>query len=292
MDRRSFIKATIVPAALTGVASLVAGRAQGALGPKVVRGAPLLPLLAGDLTSIAQRPTRFLNVFSQLAPNGDPNVFVRQRLGAPFLTLENAGCAGVFATLVAFNMAPYGDPGIPPLTATLGQLMQAPLMSCGHYCKLTYMLSALAHSSLAPPDSESWEAYRPTMHFIVWNTNSPLNVGTHLQIIVTDALDASFLLLDPTYCFVMRIPNAAGSMPASGMVPESVAASLQQPVPADHLVVLDDAPVDDGGTFTGRASVIQALTGGVLRPSDVYYDPSFGSDGWETAMSGVLERMG
>jgi hypothetical protein len=130
------------------------------------------------------------------------------------------------------------------------------------------------------------------MHFIVWNTSSPLNVRVHLQIVVTDSfLDSSFLLLDPTYCLVMKIPNPSPVMPAPGTVPQSLAAALQQPVAAANLVVVDGAPVDDGGVYTDRANVMQALTSGVLSPADVYHDISFGSGGWESAMAGVIERM-
>jgi len=293
MDRRTFLQGALVPVGLARLSSPFASNGLPGVTAKGLRGTPLLPFSAGDLTSIAERPTRILNVFRQLAPAADANVFVRQKLGSPFTTLENAGCAAVFATLVAFNLAPYGDPGIPPLTATLAQLMQAPLMSCGHYCKTAFMLSLLFQSDLSPPDSQSWEPYRPTMHFIVWNTNSPLNIGVHLQMVVTDAFeDAAFLLLDPTMGVVMRIPNASQSMPAPGLVAQSVATSLQVPITAANLVVLDDAPVDDGGTYTDRANVIHALTSGVLSPADVYYDPTSGTNGWETAMAGVLDRLG
>ncbi len=246
----------------------------------------LFSLTAADLVGITTRPETFVDVFqSQGTTATNASAVVRQKLGAQFTTLENAGCLATFATFVAFNVAPTGDNGIPPLDATLQQLMSSSALTCGHFCKLATLLSLIRYPHLIPPDSPAGAPAKPTIHFLVWLENAPLDIGLHSQLIITNVLESAYLLLDPLYGLVLRIPYS-GNYPQSGATAiENAAALLQVPIDPSNLVLLDPS-----GTMSDPR-ITATMLSGQLSPTYIYHDALFGSEGWDLHIARTFLTM-
>jgi hypothetical protein len=242
-------------------------------------------LQPADMSKVIASPSAFPSVYRAIAPDGDPDDAVRGALGPNFATLTSEGCAAVFATLFAFNLAPVGSNPVPPLTATLQQLLESKALSCGHYCKLTTILSLLISSYLIPPDAPAGAPPKATIHVVVWYQDAPLNQGVHAQLVVANVLTNAYLLLDPLFGLALRIPFA-GSYPQPALtVIENAADLLSQPIDSSNLVVLDSIDVE------GKSTVQSVLIGGQLGATYIYHDALYGSEGWDTQLSLIFATM-
>ncbi len=293
LNRRQFLGGTLAPAgclaALQGCGSAssaakVADSSQGtgtppASTPAVNRGPtndpPLLAIQSADLLNMAARPEYFFNMYQALAPGASAAAFMRQQLGSTFATLEDPGCLATYATVVSFNVAPTGDPTQGPFDATLNQLVNATALTCGHYCKLTTILTLLQYPQLIPPDATYGSQAKPTIHFVVWLDNVPLNTGIHSQLILSNVMDSAYLLLDPLYGFAMRIPYSSTYPQANLSVIDNAVRLLSTPHDPSNLIVLDPRGV------ASNPAVVPTMIGGQLNPSYIYYDALYGSIGWD-----------
>jgi len=246
----------------------------------------LFPVSEGDMASIRARPEAFLSVYNNLATDGtSADAVVRSTLGTSFASLSDAGCLVTFAAMVAHNSAPLGSTPVAPIPATLQQLLRSQAMACGHYCKLATMLSLLGHPELIPPDAATGSPAKPTVHILVWLQNVPLATGFHSQLIVSNVFDDGYLLLDPTYAYVLRIPFVGAGPQSSLTVIENAAIMLQTPIAAQNVAVLDPAGIVD------RSQMLTAVTSGVLGPQYIYHDSLFGSEGWDTRIAGIFNTL-
>ena len=191
----------------------------------------------------------------------------------------------VYATMTAFDCAPLGTTTLAPMTATLGQLLNSDFLGCGHFCKLTTMLSMLGHPQLAPPDAPAGSPAKPTVHFLVWVQTVPLGTGIHSQLILSNVLDDAYLLLDPSYGYGVRIPYV-GAGPAPGLtVIENAATMLQTPIAESNLLVLDP----DG--IATNPKTYQIVLGGQLGPGYIYHDSIYGSEGWDSRIAAIFTSL-
>ena len=246
----------------------------------------LFPVSEGDMASIRARPEAFLSVYNNLATDGtSADAVVRSTLGTSFGSLSDAGCLAAFAAMVAHDSGPLGATPVAPITATMQQLLSSQAMACGHYCKLTTMLSLLGHPELIPPDAATGSPAKPTVHVLVWLDNVPLNTGFHSQLIVSNVFEDAYLLLDPTYAYVLRIPFVGAGPQNSLTVIENAAAMLQTPIAQDNLAVLDP-----NGTAT-KPLTFQTILGGQLGPQYIMHDSLFGSEGWDTRIAGIFNTL-
>jgi hypothetical protein len=290
-DRRAFLRGALGSVGLWALAGCGGGNDAQSSGTAGVAHIPLasdpkLPLSATTLGGIRARPQSFLTAYSALGAGGSSAAAVRSLLGASFASMSDAGCMATFATLVAFECAPNGDPTVAPLTATFGALLSSPWLACGHYCKLTTLFSLLGHPELIPPDAAAGAPDKPTVHFLVWLPNVPLDTGVHAQLIVTNVLDDAYLLLDPTYAYALRVPFPAAGPQPDLTVADNTASMLQTPIAADNLSVLDPA-----GT-SAAPQMLSVLTSGALGPQYVYHDALYGCEGWDTTIAQIFDGMG
>lgn len=240
------------------------------------------------MASIVARPETFLLEYAALGSGSSSAAAaaIRSALGPAFTTLSDTGCMAVYASLIAFNAAPVGDPGTPPMEASLKQLLQATQLTCGHYCKLATLLALLGRATLSPPDIGTVGNPTPeTLHFLVWLDTVPLNTGYHSQLILSNALTSAYLLLDPLYSFALAIPYSASGPQASLTDIENAATFLMQPINAQNLVQLDL-----GGTAS-NPNVTQVMVSGGLGPQYIYHDSIYGSEGWDTRISQIVGNM-
>lgn len=239
---------------------------------------------AADLDSIRATPSTFLDVYAALGT--DPASVVRTAFGAPFATLNDTGCAILFAAVTSSLMAPIGSTALAPITATLTELLASPYLACGHYCKLTLLLSTLEYPTVLPPEAPAGSPAKPTIHFLVWLDTAPIDVGYHSQLVVTNVLDSACLLLDPTYGIAMVLPNDA-QFPSAALTPiENAASLLQTPTAAGDLVIFNSSNASQGPTL------LSAMLGGEMGPAYIYHDSIYGSEGWDTAMAAVVPGVG
>jgi len=245
-----------------------------------------LSVSAATLAGIRARPESFLSYYGALGGSGSSSAYVQSKLPASFASLTDAGSMVVFASTVAFACAPAGATSLAPMTATLGQLLANANLTCGHYCKLATLLALLGHPELIPPDMPPGSPAQPTLHFLVWQENVPLKTGAHSQLVVTNALDNAYLLVDPMYGYAVRIPFVGAGPQADLIVVENAATLLQTPVGQDNLALLDPA-----GT-AGLSQMLSVMTGGQLGPQYVYNDSIYGSYGWDKQISQVFNSMG
>jgi hypothetical protein len=246
----------------------------------------LVPIYAADVTGVVARPESILSTYHALAPGASSDALMRQALGASFVTLEGAGCFATYAGIFAATVAPANGTSLAPMTASLQQLLTATGLACGHYDKLTMLLTLLGYPGLIPPDAPVGAPAKPTMHFAVWLANAPINIGVHSQLVVSNVLDSAYLLLDPMYAFAMRLPYAGGYPKASLSVLQNAAALLQTPSATGDFVDLWP-----GNNVVSRSQVVQAMTTGVMGPEYISFDDLSGSIGWDLQMATVLDNM-
>jgi len=245
----------------------------------------MIQLPAGALPNIVARPEAFLATYAALAVGGStPTAYVQSELSSAFSALADPGCIATFAIVVAFNAASSGATTLDPTSATLNQLLTASTLAAQHYCKLATLLSLLADPWLLPPDLDTTGAAKPTMHFLTWLPNVPLNTGAHCQLVVFDVLESAYLLLDPMYAYALRIPYV-GSGPQSGLsVVENAARFLQTPNVAQNLAILDPS---------GTAAVPQMLTtllSGALGPQYIDDGSTNGTSAWDSLIGQTFEN--
>lgn len=245
----------------------------------------MIQLPAGALPNIVARPEAFLATYAALASGGSTSTaYVQSELGSAFSALADPGCVVTFASVVAFNAAASGATTLDPTSATLNQLLTASTFAAQHYCKLTALLSLLANPWLLPPDLGTTGAAKPTIHFLTWLPNVPLNTGAHCQVVVFDVLESAYLLLDPMYAYALRIPYV-GSGPQSGLsVVENAATFLQTPNVTQNLAILDPS---------GTAAVPQMLTtllSGVLGPQYIDDGSTDGTSAWDSLIGQTFEN--
>ena len=243
----------------------------------------LLPAPASVIASIKAQPLSFLSAYGALNGSAPPSALVQSKLGSEFAGLSDAGSMATYASLVAFSSALLGTTSLAPLTASMSELLSAPAMACGHFCKLASLLTFLGHPEVIPPDGA---AGSPSLHFIVWLQSVPLDTGVHSQLILSNVLPNAYLLLDPTYGYALRIPYSPAGPSASLTVIENAASMLSTPIAAANLAILDPAGTANTPTMT------QTLLSGTLGPQYVYHDSFYGSEGWDTRISQTFDSMG
>jgi hypothetical protein len=247
----------------------------------------MLAVSAGVLAGIAARPQTFPCAYARLAVGGSSaDAYVRSQLGAAFASLTDAGCLATYASVVAFNTAPAGMTTLDPASATLAQLLGAQALAVTHFCKLTTLLALIGNPLLIPPDAPAGDPVKPSVHFLVWLDSAPLNSASHAQLIIANVLDNAYLLLDPTYAYVLRIPYVGAGPQASLSTVENAATMLQTPITRENLAVLDPA---------GTAAVPQlqqAVISGALGPQYISHDPTSGSESWDARIAQVFDDLG
>ncbi len=291
LDRRAFLRGALGSLGLSTLAGCGGsgsggGTADGTSGSVIEEPSQfaqqLLPAPASLITSIKSQPLNFLNAYAALNGGAAPSALVQSKLGPAFAGLSDAGSMAAYASLVAFSCAQLGSTPLAPLHATMSELLSTPAMACGHFCKLTTMLTLLGHPEVIPPDSA---AGAPALHFLVWLQNVPLQTGIHSQLLITNVLANAYLLLDPTYGYALRIPYSAAGPNASLTAIENAATILGTPIAAQNLAILDPA-----GTANVPA-MTQTLLSGALGTQYVYHDSIYGSEGWDTQVSQIFQNM-
>jgi hypothetical protein len=238
------------------------------------------------LAGVVARPESFVSAYGAVGGSTPAASYIRSQLGAPFITLSDPGCMATFASAVAYSAAPLGDPSLEPISATLQQLLHLPQLASGHFCKLATLLALLGSPKLVPPDASPGSPAKPTIHFLVWTANVPLETGAHSQLVISNVLDTAYLLLDPTYAYALRIPYVGAGPQTNLTVIENAAVMLQTPIAQENLAVLDPA---------GTASVpqmLQIVISGALGPQFLQVDSSDGSQSWDAEIATVFEDMG
>jgi hypothetical protein len=233
--------------------------------------------------AIIARPETFLSAYNALGGGGNSaESVIRAQLGAPFASLNSAGCIATFASAVAFDIAPNGADTLDPMSATLQQLLNSPALTYSHFCKLNALLALLGSPRLIPPDTGT----TASLHFLVWLADAPFGIGAHAQLILANVLNGAYLLLDPTYACALCIPFGGARPQAGTSVVENAAQMLQTPIASANLALLDPA---------GTAAVPQlpvALTNGALGPQYLDLDALNGSPGWDAHIARAFANMG
>jgi hypothetical protein len=221
-------------------------------------------LISADVRAqIAARPETFVATYNGLGGSIAADAYVQAGLGPPFASLAAAACVATFASVVAYNAAPAGTTALDASTATLAQLLAAPALGSAHFCKLSTLLALLGGWQLAPPETPAGTPPKATLHCLVWLDTAPLNAGAHFQLVVTNALDSAYVLLDPMYGCALRIPFVGGGPQADLSVAENVAMMMQAPVAPGNL-----APFDSAAAST-IPQTMQVAISGVLGPQYV-----------------------
>jgi hypothetical protein len=147
-------------------------------------------LVASDhLLQIRQDPSRFDDYYWMYAGQ------VSRELGFRFSSLTDEGKMAVFATIVAYQMKPYGFNATlvnMDHDATLARLLAAPQMACDRYCYFAMMLYERGRkdAGLQPL----------TWNMVGFDVNSA--IGNHAQLFVLGG--GLPLMLDPTFGLVAR----------------------------------------------------------------------------------------
>jgi hypothetical protein len=246
----------------------------------------VLQISPSVLAGVVAAPQTFVTAYASIGGSTDAASYIRSQLGTQFITLSDPGCVATFASLLAYSVAPLGDPGLDPMSATLQQLLSLPTLANGHLCKLTTLLALLGSPQLIPPDAPAGSPAKPSLHFIVWLANVPLGTGALAQLLISNVLDTAYLLLDPTYAYALRIPYVGAGPQSHLTVVENAAVMLQTPISQDNLAVLDPA---------GTGSVPQMLPtviSGALGPQYLQVGSSDGSQSWDAHIAGVFDNMG
>jgi hypothetical protein len=288
-DRRDFLRATVGTLGLLSLAGCGGGGGGSSSSntntplASPLQVPPLLNVTADIVASVRAHPENFLAAYAGLSTGTTPNAYVTSKLGSAFSGLTDAGSMATYATTLAYCTAPVGSTSLAPIPATMRELLSTPAMACGHFCKLTSMLTLLGHPEVIPPDGA---AGTPTVHFLVWIESVPLNTGFHSQLIVTNVLENAYLLLDPTYAYALRIPFTGAGPQSSLTVIENAATMLHTPIAADNLVLLDK-----GGT-AAVPQMVKTLLSGALSAGYIEHDSIYGSEGWDTQIAQIFDSMG
>jgi hypothetical protein len=246
----------------------------------------LVPITASTIAAIRERPERFLDAYAAVGGSTPSADYLRSKLGQAFTTLTDAGCMAAFASMVAFSCAAQGDPVVAPMTATLGQLLSSPALTCGHFCKLATLLSLLGHPELIPPDADAGDPPKATLHFMVWIADVPLGTGLHSQLVLANLLQDAYVLLDPMYAFALRIPYVGAGPQADLTVIENAAVMLQSPISLDNLTMFNPA------ASAALPQLLPATTGGALGPQYILHDALYGAEGWDARIAQIFSAMG
>jgi len=295
-DRRDFLRITLGSLGFWTLAGCGGGGAATTPAAAPVpppannitsEGTPMFQVPASVLAGIVARPETFLRAYRTLGGSTPSSTYVQSQLGAPFASLSDSGCMATFASLVAFDAAPSGSTALDPMNSTMQQLLTAQALACGHFCKLATLLALLGDPQLIPPDTDAGSSPpKASLHFLVWLDNVPLNTGFHSQLIISNALDNAYLLLDPTFAYALRIPYVGAGPQAGLTVIENAATMLQTPIAQANLAVLDPR---------GTAAVPQMLStqiSGALGPQYIYHDSIYGSEGWDARIEQIFDNMG
>lgn len=291
-SRRSFIRRTIGSISASALASAAAREALGAQAASPPAAAPAsstpFAVSASTLASIVARPETFLIEYRALGGGSSSAAasVIRAALGPAFTTLSDTGCMAVYASIIAFNAAPQGDPGFPAMDAKLAQLLSAKALTSAHYCKLATLLALLDRATLCPPELTTAPVSPPAaIHFLLWTDTLPLDSGYHAQLLVWNALTKAYLLLDPMYAFALAIPYGP-SGPQPGLTDiENAATFLSQPLAAQNLVLLDASGLELNPT------AIQYMTSGSLGPQYIYHGSTDGSEAWDARIAQIIANM-
>jgi len=247
----------------------------------------LLSISPSTLADIVSRPENFLASYEALGGStSTPLAYVQSRIGSQFASLTDTGALTVYATVIACNAAPLGDTPLDPMSSTLSELLTATSLVCGHYCKLTTLLSLLGNPLLIPPDPPTGAPPRPVLHTLVWLDTVPLNTGFHSQLIISGVLDNAYLLLDPTYGYALRVPFVGSGPQADLTTVENAATLLQTPIDQANLALLDP------NRTASTPQMVQALLGGALGPQYIYHDSIYGCEGWDDRIAQVIDDLG
>jgi hypothetical protein len=247
----------------------------------------MFPVTTATLAGITARPETFLSAYQALGGGGStPLEYVRSQLGSQFASLTDTGALVTYASVIAFNAAPLGDTPLDPMNSTLQQLLNANSLVCGHYCKLTTLLALLGNPQLIPPDPDAGAPAKSNLHFLVWLDTVPLNTGYHSQLIITDVIDNAYLLVDPTYGYVARVPFVGAGPLASLTTVENAATFLQTPSDASNLAILD--PNRTSSTPEMRTTLLS----GALGPQYIYHDSIYGCEGWDARIAQIIDNFG
>ncbi len=240
---------------------------------------------AALLAAIVLRPEKFVSAYSGLGGAAPAASYVRSQLGAPFASLLDEGCLATFASVIAYNIAPAGTSSLDPRTATLHQLLTAPALASGHFCRLSALLALLGSPGLVPPEAAADSGSKATLHFLTWLGSVPLNTGAHTQLVITNALDQAYLLLDPRYAYAVRIPFVGAGPQPTQTVAENVATMMHTPLAADNLALLDPAAT------SGTPQMLQVLLSGAVGPEYLDNGATSGSDFWDDNIGQVVYDM-
>ena len=247
--------------------------------------APLFSIPAEVLAAIVARPEKFLGAYSTLGGGTNGAAYVRSRLGGPFAALQDAGCLATFAGVVAYSAVPAATSALDPTTATLHELLTASALASQHLCRLSALLTLLGNPALVPPELPVSSQPKATLHFLTWLATVPLNTGAHTQLVITNVLDQAYLLLDPQYAYILRIPFIGAGQQSSLTVAENVATMLQTPLSSGNLVLLDPTATN------GVPQMLQVVLSGALGPEYLDQGPASGSDFWDDNISQVVYNM-
>jgi hypothetical protein len=290
--RRTFLQTAIGAVGYWALAGCGGGGSSSApqspaASAQLLASTNLLPVSADAIANIRARPETFLDAYGALATaNQSASEVVQARLGAAFASLSDAGSMATFATLLAYNCAPVGATPLAPIPATLQQLLSSEALACGHFCKLTTMLSLLGHPELIPPDADPASPPKPTVHFVVWIATVPLNTGLHSQLVLANVLDNAYLLLDPTYAYALRIPFVGAGPKTTLTVIENAATMLQTPIAEENLVILNPS-----GT-AATPQMLPTLLSGAVGPGYIQHDSLYGSEGWDIRIAQIFDSIG
>jgi len=294
-DRRDFLRTSLGALGYLGLGGC-GGGGQSSSAPDAsgnlthnepaTEGTAMFQVPSQTLAGIVARPETFLSAYTGLGGSTPALAYVQSQLGAPFSNLTETGAIATFASVVAFNTAPLGTSTIDPMNATLQQLLTSPQLTCGHFCKLATLFSLLGNPQLVPPDPAAGAPAKPSLHFLVWLANVPINTGFHAQLVLSNVFDDAYLLLDPTYAFALRIPFVGAGPQASLSVVENAATMLLTPIPSANMAVLDST-----GTIL-MPQLVSTMLSGVMGPQYIYHDSIYGCEGWDNRIAQVIDNFG
>jgi len=185
------------------------------------------------IEKIRRNPEEIESVYQECKPQ------VRGYLGEAFSKLDDNDLYLVFASLVAYQLAPYGDSEVKGFEG----ILNAPEMNCAQYTLAVGYFADLRREALG----------QVKIRFVGWYGGA---VSNHAQVFTENPVSGVNLMLDPTIGVV-----ALGSF-------NDVAAGK----PLDPAGVVDFSTRVEQQNF--RERVIVALLSGGYKPSDLlyYYD--------------------
>jgi FtsZ-binding cell division protein ZapB len=152
----------------------------------------------------------------------------------------------IFVTIVAYQLAPYGDT---PHFSKIEDLLDAYTLDCSGYTLLVGYMATLRKENLVDID----------MHFVGWQSSA---IGNHVQIFFNDHQSGINLLLDPTIALiaVTTFDQVASGKPIDSY---NMADFSSRATPYSR--------VNQEIVITYSQVVINALIRGEIKPSDLLY---------------------